>query len=175
MSDPKKQSNLLLPDEKIIMSKAAEANIQLLDYGKKEMAIDNLMGKQEKIGGVLHLTNYRLVFQSHTINEVTGTLTIFFNTIKDIDDISQWFAKKMEIVTRSQRFEFILWGVTKLIREVQISLSEVDQGVWLKVKEDLKGNKKEEINEQSNPLEISSWLNVHDFDDDLTNFRRGML
>jgi hypothetical protein len=116
----------LLRGEHYTLSKNANVVIRYSDYGlpKISTGIDlalKLVGMEgkEAIGGRLHLTNYRLIFRSHAINRVTGTFSIFLPTIIEVKDTSTFLAKKMQITTQSQAFEFIVWGIPKLLAAIQ--------------------------------------------------------
>ncbi len=70
------------------MSKSSKVIIHLLEDGKK-IFTNSFMSTEEKIEGVLHLINYRLIFQPHVVNDTKGILTIFLNTILDVEDVSK--------------------------------------------------------------------------------------
>jgi len=115
----------LLLGEKVILSKNANAVIRISDYGLKKLPLgmsDSLalvgMAEKEAIGGELHLTNLRLIFKSHAVNRLTGKFSIFLNTIKSVKDISVFISKKMEIKTLGQSYEFVVWGIPKLMQEI---------------------------------------------------------
>jgi hypothetical protein len=123
----------LYPGEGVILSKNANSVISIRDYGLKRLGVkfhgvrvpvDQLMSVagfkgQEAVGGRLHLTNYRLIFKSHPINRVKGKFSICLPTIAELRDASRFLAKKLEIVTGSQSFVFVVWGVPKLIDSVR--------------------------------------------------------
>lgn len=113
----------LFEGERVLLSKGANAVIKINDYGLKRLPFDQLMplvgfkGK-EAIGGKLHVTNYRLIFKSHSINRLKGTFSIFLSTIQDVRDTSQFIAKKMAVATQTQTFEFVIWGIPALMTEI---------------------------------------------------------
>ncbi|MBD2189465.1 GRAM domain-containing protein [Pseudanabaena mucicola] len=114
----------LLPDERIILSKTANAIIKIDEYGLSRFAFNQLMvfvGMQgkEAIGGQLILTNYRLIFKSHIFNRLKGKFSIFLSTINDIKDTSIFISKKIEVSTQTQKFEFIVWGIPELIAAIK--------------------------------------------------------
>lgn len=114
----------LLPGEKRILTKFANSVIRLDQYGLGRIGSEKLMelvgfAGKEGIGGKLHLTNYRLLFKSHRVNRVTGAFSIFLPTIREVADTSRLLSRKVKVVTRLQRFEFVLWGTQSFIREVR--------------------------------------------------------
>lgn len=105
----------LLRGEKFILSRNANVIIKRSDYNLGEIipGTDFLLGVfgkkgMEGIGGRLHLTNYRLIFKSHSINRVTGKFSIFLSAIKDVKDTSVFLSKKIAVSTQTQIFEFVL-------------------------------------------------------------------
>src|SRR5690349_4683879 len=70
------------------------------------------------IGGRLHLTNYRLLFKSHAINQLTGKFSLLLPTITEVKDTSGWLRKKIMISTQTQHIEFIIWGIPPLIAAI---------------------------------------------------------
>jgi hypothetical protein len=113
----------LLAGETVILSKNANAIITVDEQGLSRFAFDQLMwtvGMQgkEAIGGRLHLTNFRLIFKSHAINRLTGKFSILLPTIQEVKDVSRFLTKKIEIVTKTQHFEFVVWGIPELIAAI---------------------------------------------------------
>lgn len=120
----------LLPGERMILSKGANAVIRLDQYGLSRLPADQIMrligfAGKEAIGGKLHLTSYRLLFKSHRVNRVVGSFSIFLPTITALHDRSRWIAKKVEVATRMQSFEFVIWGVPAFIGAVQAQAAQV--------------------------------------------------
>ena len=112
-----------LQGEGLIASKAANAVIRLDEYGLSELAVGQLMGLigmsgKEAIGGHLLLTNYRLVFEAHSFNRLTGSFSLFLPTILQLRDTSGVITKKMMVVTKTQRLEFVIWGVRAFAQAV---------------------------------------------------------
>ncbi len=120
--------------EKVLISKNANSVIKLNDFGlkglsnsiEKAMTIIGFAGK-EAIGGQLHLTNYRLIFKSHPANRVKGKFSIFLNTIKSVKDTSILISKKIEVLTISQKYEFVIWGVPNFINELESAKQTLDK------------------------------------------------
>ena len=119
-------TNDLLANEILLMSKGANTIIKPDEHGLSRFAFDGLMplvGMQgkEAIGGHLHLTNYRLVFESHAINRLTGKFSIFLPTIQDIRNASGLLVKKIEVNTRLQKYEFVVWGIPALLAAIVLA------------------------------------------------------
>ena len=126
------EQNDLFDGERVILSKAANSIIKINDYGLKRLPFDQLMplvglqGK-EAIGGKLHLTNYRLIFKSHPINRLKGKFSIFLSTVEDVRDTSRFVTKKMEVTTQTQTFEFVIWGIPALIKEINSARERLNE------------------------------------------------
>lgn len=123
----------LLPGERVIVSKPANAIVRLDEYGLSRFPADQLMrvmgfAGKEAIGGRLHLTSFRLLFKSHRVNRVTGAFSIYLPTITGLADRSRWIAKKLQVATRSQTFEFVVWGVPDFIAGIQAQAAQVTTG-----------------------------------------------
>lgn len=110
----------LIPGERIIHEQATNAVIKIDDYGllsffRNDLRwIDSLIG-MEAIGGWIYITNYRIIFKSHSINRVTGKLTIFLPNIINIANTSFLFRKAVTINTKYQTYEFVIWQVPHFI------------------------------------------------------------
>lgn len=120
----------LLPGERVLLSKPANAVIRLDEYGLSRFPADQLMwvagfAGKEAIGGKLHLTNYRLLFKSHRVNRLTGLFSIFLPTITGLHDRSRWIVRKLEVTTRLQSFEFVVWGVPAFISTLQAQAAQI--------------------------------------------------
>jgi hypothetical protein len=114
----------LLPGERRILAKAANAVIRLDEYQLSRLPNDQLMGMigfagQEAVGGKVHLTNFRILFESHRVNRVTGAFSVFLPTIREMNDRSRLLVKRLEVVTRLQRFDFVMWGVPAFVEAVR--------------------------------------------------------
>ncbi|BAY67169.1 hypothetical protein NIES22_73320 (plasmid) [Calothrix brevissima NIES-22] len=114
----------LLNDETLLLSKAANAVIKINTHELKHLPYDQLMSlvdfkNKEAIGGMLYLTNYRLLFKSHTFNRVTGKFSIFLPTVQSVRDTSQLLTKKIEVATQTQTLEFVVWGIPSLIQAIK--------------------------------------------------------
>jgi hypothetical protein len=120
----------LLAGERVVLSKPANAIIRLDEHGLSRFPADQLMrvmgyAGKEGIGGRLHLTNYRLLFKSHRVNRLTGAFSIYLPTITALHDRSRWIAKKLEVATRLQTFEFVVWGVPAFISAIQAQAGQI--------------------------------------------------
>lgn len=117
----------LFVGEKVLLSKSANSVIKLNNFSLKDisnsiekaMAIIGFAG-EEAIGGQLHLTNYRLIFKSHPANRVKGKFSIFLNTIKSVKDTSILISKKIEVLTISQKYEFVILGNTNIHERIRV-------------------------------------------------------
>lgn len=113
----------LLTGEQWLTSKPANAVIRLDEYGLSTFAFDNYMALagmegKETIGGQLELTTYRLVFHSHGFNRVTGKFSIFLPTIQDARNTSHLLVRQMSVYTRTQQYDFIVWGIPAFIQAI---------------------------------------------------------
>jgi hypothetical protein len=114
----------LLPGEHLVLDKAANAVISIAEHGLSRFAFDRYMGLvgmkgKEAIGGRLYLTDCRLIFKSHAVNRLTGKFSVFLPTIVDVKDTSGFIAKKMEVATRAQKLEFVVWGIPELMAAIR--------------------------------------------------------
>lgn len=126
----KVEASDLLPGERVLLSKPANAVIRLDEHGLSRLPADPLMrvmgfAGKEAIGGRLHLTSYRLLFKSHRVNRLAGQFSIFLPTITALHDRSRWIAKKLEVVTRLQSLEFVVWGVPAFISTIQAQAAQI--------------------------------------------------
>lgn len=120
----------LLPGERPIQSKAANAVISMSEYGLEQRGYHGAMGLvgmkgQEAIGGKLHLTSYRLLFKSHGMNRATGSVSIYLPTITKLEDRSRFMARKIGVRTEATDSEFVAWGVPGLIQSIQAAADAV--------------------------------------------------
>jgi len=102
----------LLAGERVLRSVGASMVVRPSDFGLQKFAFDQLlwlagMRDREAIGGGLHLTNLRLVFRSHRINRLRGTVSVFLPTITRAEDTSSWLIRRMQLHTGNARLEFI--------------------------------------------------------------------
>jgi hypothetical protein len=127
-----------LQGEKLLVTKSANAVIKLSDLHLSPLPVDHLMplvnmrGK-EAIGGKLELTNYRLLFVSHAANRVTGKFSVLLPTIQGLRDASRFFAKKLEVQTATQTYEFVVWGVPQLIAQIEGAKAALSEGDVLQI------------------------------------------
>lgn len=109
----------LLTGERLLAGKRANAVIRVQRPGlvffllRQGLRVAGLHGN-EAVGGHLYLTTHRLVFQSHQLNWVTGTLSIFLPTIQGIRDASHVITKQLAVQTRTQEYMFVVWGIPQL-------------------------------------------------------------
>ena len=135
----------LLSDEKITLSKNANVVIKLTDYGLSKFAFDKYMwavgmkGK-ESIGGMIHLTNYRLIFKSHNINRLKGKFSIFLHTINTIRDTSFLITKKVSVGTKLSEFSFVIWGIPAFIKEVESARNKLTENDLMRLQNEILTN-----------------------------------
>lgn len=120
----------LLPGEKVLLTKSANALIRIKDYGLSRFFADDLlrligMKGIEGIGGKLHLTNYRLLFKAHRINRLTGKFSIALPTILGVKDTSHFIMKRIEVTTVTENFEFVVWDIPELIATIDMAREEL--------------------------------------------------
>jgi hypothetical protein len=113
----------LLPGEAVILTKNANAVIDVGAAGLSRFAYDDLMwavgmAGREAIGGRLHLTNYRLVFKAHALNRMRGRFSVFLPTVRRVGDASAGIVRRIEVLTGTQRFTFVVWGVPRTIAAI---------------------------------------------------------
>ena len=111
---------VLLPGESILYTKRANAIVHPTDYGLGRFPFDKYMGLvgmkgREGVGGSLYLTTVRLIFRSHAFNRVRGTFNIFLPSIQQTFDTSQLAVRKVRVVTASQDYEFVMWGIPNFL------------------------------------------------------------
>lgn len=126
----------LLAEERVLMDKGANFVLRLTEHGLPRFRFDGAMGAvgmagQEAIGGKLYLTNYRLFFQSHSINRFNGTFSMFLPAITELKDNSRFVTKKLAVTTESYVFEFVVWGIPSLIAAIEsaraaLSLEQIE-------------------------------------------------
>jgi hypothetical protein len=110
----------LLPGERKLMTKGANLIVSVKEaglsrfIGDKYMWVTGMQGK-EAIGGLVHLTNYRLIFKSHFMNRLRGSHSIF---LPNITSITKGF-NRLHIDTEIQQFTFVIWFWTAFIENTQ--------------------------------------------------------
>ena len=118
----------LLAGEELLLSKKVNFVISVSDYGLSRFVADDLMwiaglqGK-EAIGGKLYLTNYRVIFISHSINRVSGSIEIFLPAITKAYNSSRGLTKSITLDTELADLKFIVWGIPKLLEQINSAAS----------------------------------------------------
>ncbi|MFF0204890.1 hypothetical protein [Streptomyces sp. NPDC005017] len=117
-------SNDLLPDEAVQFSKNANAVVNVAEAGLERYGHDQMMWTvgmrgMEAIGGRLHVTNYRLVFNAHPFNRMRGRFSVFLPVITQVRDTSRGIKRQVEISTGTHRFTFVAWGIPALMTAVE--------------------------------------------------------
>lgn len=121
----------LLPGEEIVLKKNVNAVVEVGASGLSRFAFDHMMGVvgmagKEAIGGRVHLTTYRLWFHAHAVNRLKGSFSIWLPTIQQVRDASSGIKRQVELVTRTQRFTFVVWGVPKMIAAIDSARAALD-------------------------------------------------
>jgi hypothetical protein len=122
----------LLPGEAALLSKKANAVIRPDEHGLSRFAFDHLLGTvgmsgMEAIGGNLHLTSYRLLFKAHPVNRLRGSFSIFLPTIQQVHNASSGITRKVDIVTGTQRYTYVVWGVPAVIAAIERARGALDR------------------------------------------------
>jgi len=74
---------------------------------------------KEALGGMIYLTNYRLLYRSHILNRERGTFRIFLPSIRNISDTSFGPNRNITIETDVLDLNFIVWGIPNFIKLIQ--------------------------------------------------------
>lgn len=192
-------SGHLLEGETVLLEKAANAVLHPSDYGLSKIPVGSvglaLMGwrDMEAIGGKLHVTNYRLLFSSHAINRVTGTISIFLPTITQLRDVSRMLSKKLAVTTPSSESTFVVWGIPQLIAVIEQAKAAMTPDVaeaaarhamaWVDPSAAMKVSKRVDLavkgaalmlkraNDLQNPADALTFLNMLDLLNDLRELR----
>lgn len=114
----------MLDGENEVLRKKANFVATLSDHGLSRFAFDGLMQKtgwqgKEAVGGKLVLTTYRLIFTAHALNRLTGSLSIPLVEITGLDNRSSLFVKRLAVSIGAEQYEFVVWGVPRLIAAVE--------------------------------------------------------
>jgi len=79
---------------------------------------DANLGGEEKIGGKLHLTTYRLVFYANSANRVVGRFSMFLPTLQQVKNASFIWDRRMAVSTQSKTVEFQVWGIKEVASRI---------------------------------------------------------
>jgi hypothetical protein len=114
----------LLPAEAVIEGKNANLVLRPTDYLLAPIMHGPLVSRtgfsgQEAIGGRLYLTSYRLIFKSHAVNRVTGSVSIFLPTITGLQDTSRGISKRLTVHTAMLDYDLVVWGIPQLIEAIK--------------------------------------------------------
>lgn len=145
LSRTKIDPGILLEGETVLHRDPANWIIRPKDFKMKNIAFDSLMwvvGMKDKegVGGVLYVTNYRLIFQSHQINRIRGTVSIFFPTISAIDDGSTFLSKKIFVQTQTVRTEFVVSDFDKVVFNFNRAKNALTKGELVKLQLKIKAH-----------------------------------
>jgi hypothetical protein len=114
----------VLPGEQVLVRKKANAVVGIVQAGPGSMGSVGMTGT-EGVGGQLYLTDLRLAFRAHRFNRLQGGFTIPLSSITQVRDTSSGLRRQIEIVTPLERFTFVVWGVAKLIAQIEALRSAV--------------------------------------------------
>jgi len=111
-------------DEVLIKKKMASAVFDHSLIGLKGHLFESkaaMVGLEDKeaLGGMIYLTNYRLLHRSHFLNRERGTFSIFLPSIRNISDTSFGPNRNITIETDVLDFNFIVWGIPGFIKLIQ--------------------------------------------------------
>jgi hypothetical protein len=115
----------LYPGETVLVRKPANAIVSLQDHGLEHLDGTGWVmkkigfGGKEAIGGLLYLTDRRLIFVSHALNRVVGRMSVLLPAITTATDRSGLITKKLRVTTHALALEFVVWGVKGLIAEIE--------------------------------------------------------
>ncbi|MBL8949595.1 MAG: hypothetical protein JNK82_02385 [Myxococcaceae bacterium] len=176
----------LLPGEKVLATRPANlmfgfevdaaklaANHPLLILPK----LIPLLAKARSLGGKLHLTTYRLLFETHRLNSTRGTCSVFLPTIIYDEPVTGPFAGQWVVKTRAAGHRFAVRDpkeLSQLLRQTQEkpldaaelrthvkgNLQKVSEGIGPLVEsKDLESVIKEK---RANALQLLGVMNAHD-------------
>lgn len=126
------EQNDLFKGERVVIERKANAIINFEDFGMKKIK-GSPFRKTEAIGGKLYVTNYRLIFKSHSLNRVKGMYSILLPTIQSVRDISFLLMKKIEVISNGNTYVFVVWGIKELLEEIERVKSNlsIEEKTWL--------------------------------------------
>ena len=128
----------LFPDEKLLRS--VGTNVLLARYPNVGSADGKpwVIGASapEKVLGVLHLTNYRLIFKP--VEQPTPVFSIFLPAIVDIKNVSWLFVRKFRITIKDGTYiEFVMWGIRPFIKIANKARMQAATLDWQKINVDI--------------------------------------
>jgi len=131
---------VLLPGERVLLSKLANLVIRPQEFGLDKFAFDGLlwtvgMKNKESLGGAIHLTNYRIIFQSHRYNRIRGMTSIFLPTVDRLENRTVLVFRKLAVVSGSARVEFVVSDVDHVISQITAARDEMDDATLAELKE----------------------------------------
>lgn len=114
----------LMSGEQILHSTLANLVVRPQEFGLSKFAFGDLLwvaGMQDKevIGGGLHLTTHRLVFKSHRLNRLRGSVSIFLPTISELRNSSFGLLRRLTLTTGIARVDLITLDVDRLIERIE--------------------------------------------------------
>ena len=113
----------LLEAEQVLHSAPANLVVKVSDFEIGPFAFDDLlwalgMRGQEALGGRIHLTNRRLLFRTHQLNRLRGTLSVWLPTIQEAANTSYMMVQRLTVRTGSGRINLIIGDVDAFIGQI---------------------------------------------------------
>lgn len=126
----------LLPTEEVLISKFANLRVKPSQHGLSEFAFNDYLGDNEALGGRAYLTNYRILFKSHSINRLVGMHSLFLPNIVEIR--KGIFGIKVE--SRAQTFSFVMWFNGRFVRTARECKDEMGTDEVKRLRKLIKAN-----------------------------------
>jgi len=121
-------SHKLLPGEVVKETFGANFVIRLDDYELEVFAASGLlwtvgMKGKESIGGRLHLTNYRLYFQSHRFNRLRGAVSIFLPQIDAVQPKTKYLVlRQASVLVGKNTMRFVVSDPEKFAKNLAVAV-----------------------------------------------------
>ena len=117
-----------LQDEVLIKRKGASAVFHHSVIGLSKITPDRFtsfvgLKDKEALGGMLYLTNYRLLFRSHFLNRARGTFSIFLPSIRDVRITSFGANRNITVDTDVFHFNYIVWGIPSFVELINETIA----------------------------------------------------
>lgn len=122
---------VLLPGERILLTKQANLVVNPEDFGLENFAFDDLlwavgMKNRESLGGAMHLTNYRILFKTHRYNRLRGMISIFLPTIQQLENRTVLIFRKLAVTTVTGKVELVVSDVDDVISQIASARDQID-------------------------------------------------
>jgi hypothetical protein len=137
----------LFPGETVFYEKdvVVKVNINrdfLMPYASGQLWWLLAVSGQASMEGEVYLTNYRLIFKSNDVSQLTGKFSIFLSTIDRIDDSSFFINKAFSVYSGDAvKYDFSTWGgVSKFIDLVNENKKAITPAMLEYIKKLVVGN-----------------------------------